>query len=217
MPIVYPKAASFATVPIQAFRYYTMSIMIPFGFLGPVFKLFAGTIYPGETRRLVKEIVRSLESGDFVLDLGAGTGILSDFAREERSDLRYVALDPAIGMLKNAPQYISKVLGRAEGLPFKRGIFNAVLIGDAIHHVNDPEWAIIEIKRVLKRNGVFFVFDMDPEAFMGRAISLAERLFREPARFYPPEQLAALLTKDGFKVEIHRHDWRYSVTAKLTD
>ena len=191
--------------------------MIPFGRLGPLFKRFAGTIYPGETRRLLKEIVRSLEPGGRVLDLGAGTGILSDIAREERRDLSYVALDPAMGMLKNAPQYLGKILGKAEDLPFKRGTFGAVLIGDAIHHVNDPEWAIIEVKRVLRKNGTFFIFDIDPDAFMGRAICRVERLFREPAGFYPLEKLGDLLTKDGFMVEVRRHDWRYSITAKLTD
>jgi ubiquinone/menaquinone biosynthesis C-methylase UbiE len=194
-----------------------MFIMIPFGFLGPLFKRFAGTIYPGETRRLLKEIARSLDPGSSILDLGAGTGILSDIAREERPDLRYIALDPAMGMLKNARQYIGKVLGIAENLPFRRGMFSAVLIGDAIHHLNDPEAAVIEIKRVLRRNGTFFVFDIDPEAIMGRAICFAERVFREPAGFYPPDQIAALLRKDGFEVEIHRHDWRYSVVAKLAD
>ena len=191
--------------------------MIPFDCLGPLFKRFAGVIYPGETRDLVRSVVRSIEPERFILDLGAGTGILSNFAREERQDLRYVALDPAIGMLKNARQHVSKVLGRAEGLPFKRATFDVVLIGDAIHHVNDPEWAVIEIKRVLRRNGMFFVFDIDPEAYMGRAIRLAERLFHEPARFYPPEQLSALLAKDGFEVDVHRHDWRYSLIAKLTE
>ena len=194
-----------------------MSIMIPFGRLGPLFKRFAGAIYPGETRRLLREIVRSLEPDSRVLDLGAGTGILSDIAREERRDLRYVALDPAMGMLKNAPQYIGKILGKAEDLPFKRGTFGAVLIGDAIHHVNDPEWAIIEVKRVLRKNGIFFIFDIDPDAFVGRAVCFAERLLREPAGFYPPEKLGDLLRKDGFGVEVRKHDWRYSVTAKLSD
>jgi ubiquinone/menaquinone biosynthesis C-methylase UbiE len=191
--------------------------MIPFGLLGPLFKLFAGTIYPKETRRMVADIVRSLETGGFLLDLGAGTGILSDIAREERHDLRYVALDPAMGMLRNAPQYLGKVLGKAEELPFKRGVFGAVLIGDAIHHVKDPEWAIIEIKRILRKNGTLFIFDIDPDAFIGRAVCFAEKLLREPAGFYPPEKLGDLLRKDGFTVAVRRHDWRYSVTAKLID
>jgi len=174
-------------------------------------------MYPRETRSLLKEIIRSLEPGGLVLDLGAGTGILSDIAREERHDLRYVALDPAMGMLKNAPQHIGKVLGKAEDLPFRRNSFGAVLIGDAIHHVNDPEWAIIEVKRVLRKNGTFFIFDIDPDAFLGRAVCIAERLLRERAGFYPPEKLGDLLRKDGFSVDVLKHDWRYSITAKLID
>jgi ubiquinone/menaquinone biosynthesis C-methylase UbiE len=191
--------------------------MMPFGRLGPLFKRFAGAIYPKETRRLVRAVVHSMDPGGLVLDLGAGTGILSDIAREERNDLRYVALDPAMGMLKNAPQYVGKVLGKAENLPFRRSSFDAVLIGDAIHHLNDPEWAIIEVKRILKRNGTFFIFDIDPDTFMGRAVCFGERLLHEPAGFYHPEKLGDLLTKDGFGVEVRRHDWRYSITAKLID
>jgi ubiquinone/menaquinone biosynthesis C-methylase UbiE len=190
--------------------------MMPFGQLAPLFKRFAGVIYPKETRRLVKTIVHPMEPGSCVLDLGGGTGILSEIAGECRPDLTYFILDTAMGMLENAPGYLGKVSGKAEDLPFREGTFEAVLIGDAIHHFKDPRKAVVQIKRVLKQRGKLFVFDIDPGTFVGCAIRIAERLFGEPAFFYSPENLGNMLSGEGFIVEINRYDWRYSVKGELT-
>ena len=187
--------------------------MIPFNRLGLLFKLFSSWVYPA---KVIGDLSRTLEgagTGSLVLDVGAGTGIFTQFAHSLRKDLRYVAMDPAHGMIRYAPPYTLKVRAKAESLPLRKGIFSVVLVGDAIHHIRDPRKAIMEIKDCMTPDGALFIFDMNPDTFMGRIIFKMERLFGEPAHFHSPERLSKLLAICGFRTEINRYDWRYSVAA----
>ena len=187
--------------------------MIPFNHLGPVFKMFASLIYPGEFRKVLESTVQRVRNKGAVLDVGSGTGILSQFARAARDDLQFTMIDPAPGMLRFAPVFAKKVIGRAESLPFPAGSFDAVFTGDAVHHFNDPVPALEEIRRVLRNGGVLTVFEIDPGSFLGAFITHGEKMFREPAHFYRPGELAGMLSGNGFECGISSFGWRYSITA----
>ena len=144
----------------------------------------------------------------FVLDIGAGTGII-------KNDLKHVVHDPAHGMIQYAPEYAYKVRAIAESLPFKKNIFSVVLIGDTIHHVDNPHKAIMKIKDCMVPNGHLFIFDLNPDTFIGRIIFRMERLFKKPANFYSPEILSEMLTGYGFRTTVNKYDWRYSVEAEF--
>jgi len=152
---------------------------------------------------------------DVVIDLGGGAGALTELAHVRRQDLRYVCTDPAIGMLRYAPSYVWKVVGRAEQLPFRPAV-SAFVIGDAIHHFKSPESAVKEIRSALKRGGRIFIFDINRATVMGRGLVAVEKLFGEPATFFSPEQLRDLLTRKGFEVTSITHGFRYTIEARLS-
>jgi len=189
--------------------------MIPFNRLGSLFRAFGGMIYTQEVRVRLSAIGRTLGPKARVLDLGGGTGVLADLIYRVRQDLVCFVVDPALGMVGKGSRHIRKAAGIAESLPLKDGTFEAVLIGDALHHFNDPLGAILEVMRVLKSGGILFIFDIDPHVSLGKVICRAERLLREPARFRSPEELNKTLTEYGFQVRIDRYDWRYSITAVM--
>jgi ubiquinone/menaquinone biosynthesis C-methylase UbiE len=191
--------------------------MIPFSSLGFLFKRFAQVIYPKAAKDDLTWVLGWLKAGSLILDAGGGTAVLSEFAREVRQDLKLVALDPASGMLKYTEDYVSPVKGVAEMLPFKDGTFGAVLIGDAFHHFRDQGQALREVRRVLQPDGVLFVFEIDPEKPMGKAIQGAEKMLRECSRFYAPKDLALLLREAGFIPRIRSYDWRYAIEAHRAD
>lgn len=150
-----------------------------------------------------------------MLDLGAGTGVVGTYAHGCRKDLRCIAADPAAGMLRYAPEHFEKVNARAEALPFDADAFDAVVVGEALHHFDIPDSAFSEIARILKRGGLLFIYEFDPSTFLGRLLCAAEKLLGEPGHFYPPDALASMIERHGFEVTISRHGWRYTVTARL--
>jgi ubiquinone/menaquinone biosynthesis C-methylase UbiE len=83
-----------------------------------------------------------------MLDIGAGTGISTAYFK-----VKAIALDPSEKLLE---QYEGKkVVGEAEHLPFEDKTFNSIISITALHHVNDIDKAIKEIKRVSKEDCVY--------------------------------------------------------------
>ena len=189
--------------------------MIPFNHLGFLFKNFGSLIYPKVVLDELCIFLKPLSPQASVLDVGAGTGVMSEFAYKFRDELKYVAVDPADGMLKFAPSFLETYVATAEELPFEDSSFDAIILGESLHHLNNPELAFKEIIRVLKTDGKLFIYDFDVSSFLGKSICLIEKLLGEPAHFYEPTILKEILENHGFSVEMCKHKWRYTVNASL--
>jgi len=189
--------------------------MIPFNYLGFIFKSFGSIMYPKKAIDELCIFLHEFSVEKSILDVGAGTGIMSEFAHRCNSKLRYVAVDPAEGMLKYAPDYVETHMAEAESLPFKDDSFDAILMGEAIHHFRDPDIALKEAVRVLKKNGKLFIYDFDLNTFRGRSICMIEKMLGEPGNFYEAASLAKVLEGHGFSVEVSCHGWRYTLRASL--
>ncbi len=90
-----------------------------------------------------------------VLDLGAGTGILTRVLRSLGHEV--VPVEPDEGMrakLLRATPGVTPLAGRAEAIPLSDADVDAVVAGQAYHWF-DPEPAHREIARVVKSGGVF--------------------------------------------------------------
>lgn len=89
--------------------------------------------------------------GRNVLDLGCGDG--EDALAISKYAKKVTALDIAKnnnwGRIK--PENLTFVIGNGEKLPFRSGQFNAVFEKDTLHHVDDLEKVMGEIKRVVSK------------------------------------------------------------------
>lgn len=189
--------------------------MIPFNNMGFIFKHFGSIIYSKPILGDLCIFLQDFHNNESVLDIGAGTGVMSEFAYKCNDRLKFVALDPAKGMLKYAPPYLEVHVGEAETLPFEEDSFDAVFMGESLHHFQDPDKAFLEVVRVLKKGGRLFIYDFDLSTFLGKSICLMEKLLGEPANFYEPYNLKKMLEGHGFTVKINKHKWRYTVSASL--
>jgi SAM-dependent methyltransferase len=90
-----------------------------------------------------------------VLDLGAGTGILTRDLRALGHEVVAVEPDPLMrARLQAASPEVTALAGRAEQVPLPDGSVDAVVAGQAYHWF-DPVPAHAEVARVLRPGGVF--------------------------------------------------------------
>ena len=94
-------------------------------------------------------MLNSMELKGMILDLGSGTGMLSEFLNKE-----IIGVDFSIKMLKKSGKY--KILGDAENLPFKNDTFDIVLSFTLIQNL--PNFGVFkEVRRILKPNSLFIL------------------------------------------------------------
>jgi SAM-dependent methyltransferase len=110
---------------------------------------------------LVAEAVRAnLPAGGRMLDVGCGAALVADLLSEVEG--HYVGMDYggphiAFAASKPAPGALRRSFVRsdAEALPLASSSVDVVLMSEVIEHLLHPEWAVWEIARVLRPNGVF--------------------------------------------------------------
>ncbi|MEQ9620251.1 MAG: bifunctional demethylmenaquinone methyltransferase/2-methoxy-6-polyprenyl-1,4-benzoquinol methylase UbiE [Deltaproteobacteria bacterium] len=109
-------------------------------------------------KRLAEEIRGSL----YVLDIATGTGEVAIETVRKLQRAKVVGIDPSGEMLDLAKQKIESggesekimlVQCKAENLPFKDNVFDAVTIAFGIRNTVDPQKSLSEMKRVLKKGG----------------------------------------------------------------
>ena len=117
--------------------------------------------YPAEALEL---LLPRLPAGAAVLDLAAGTGVLTRPLLE--AGLEVVAVEPVAEMRAALPGSARALEGTAEAIPLGSGEVDAVVVGQAFHWF-DGDAALAEIHRVLRPDGLLALFwnrrvDEDP-------------------------------------------------------
>jgi SAM-dependent methyltransferase len=89
------------------------------------------------------------------LDVGCGTGALSQTILGQAKPLEVTGIDPSEGFVSYARQQVSDinvnfVVGDARALPFPDGSYDAVVSGLVLNFVPEPEKAVTEMARVAK-------------------------------------------------------------------
>jgi SAM-dependent methyltransferase len=167
--------------------------------LAPVFADFAG-----------------IESGDRVLDVGAGTGALTAELVRREADVAAVEPSPEFtAALQNRFPDIDARQGGAEQLPWPDGAFDAALAQLVVTFMSDAKAGVAEMRRVVRSGGVVAVCmwtrdDMEMLAAINRtqAVITPDRT-ADVSPYRSPESAYELLGDDA-QVELLTISAEYS-------
>ena len=104
-----------------------------------------------------------LNPNDIILDIGCGTGTAAAIASKICHKGKIYGIDPIETMINIALKNIDKalnvefILGSAERIPLNNKSVDKVIAINSIHHWKDYKKGLLEVNRVLKSDGLFFI------------------------------------------------------------
>ncbi len=162
-----------------------------------------------EARRF--EYVASQVKGEKVLDVGSLDARILKFLKKE---VDYTSVDTREDFNKRLRKIGIKVITMdvcKKKLPFSSNTFDTVIMGEIIEHLENPIFALKEIKRVLKVGGALVGTTPNISNIQNLIYSVIfkpdKRHFRTPSHIYAfgDEELGNLLRIVGFKnIQVNR-------------
>jgi len=161
-----------------------------------------------------KEVMKTLDQSDVILDIGVGTGNL--IGRFKEHTKRLIGVDASKNMLKVAKEKhpsASLRIGDFLNLPVESSSVDYVISSYAFHHLNKEEkgFALDEMFRVLKSDGEIIIGDLMfedhehkafcYETFTDKQIEEIEDEFYSYVEWFKDEAF-----KRGYKAEFSRLD-----------
>ena len=140
--------------------------------------------------RWMRQIERATGDGVRALDVGAGTGSY------EPTDRTVVAVEPSRTMIEQrAPASAPVIQAMAQNLPFADGQFDVAMAILTVHHWENVEAGIAELRRVSRRQ-VVLTYDPRLHAQFWLCDYIPEIAHFELGRAPSVERLASLLESD---------------------
>lgn len=180
----------------------------------------AGSLYEPYVGRWSRRVAReflgwlAVPAGQDWLDVGCGTGALSQAVIERCAPAGVTGLDPSAGFVEYARAHVQGaarfMVGDAQSMPLGDGSFDAAVSGLVLNFVPRPEAAVAEMARVVRPGGTVaaYVWDYAGRVELMRyfwdaavALDAAARPLDEGLRFplCQPGPLAGLFAGAGLE------------------
>lgn len=168
--------------------------------------LFTTVFYQAVHLRLLS-YVNLLGNSPAVLDIGCGTGKLLNRLAEQNLHLQGTGLDLSPEMLRQArrsnghrPRLIF-VQGASEAMPFADNHFQAAFSTISFLHYPDSQQVFVEVSRVLRPGGQFYLVDYT--TFLGLGTQQNVAGLGGSMHFYSPRQRETLATNADLICNAH--------------
>ncbi|MBM2812897.1 MAG: methyltransferase domain protein, partial [Chloroflexi bacterium] len=164
--------------------------------------------YLGDRRAIHKNAARTLTrlerlvDGRNLLDVGCATGFFLEAARARDWTVQGIEIsDYASAYAREElqlPVWTGSILSPPDGLPR----FDVVTLWDTIEHLDRPDLALRNIRRLLNAQGVLVLSTGDYGSILRRLTQGRWRLFADPTHnfFFDERTLRELLQRTGFEL-----------------
>lgn len=142
-----------------------------------------------------------LETGERVLDVASGTGILGKTLAP--TGAKVTGLDYTPAMMESSRQYYADlVLGDAHAMPFEDATFDAIVCRQGIQFMDAPK-AVGEMARVVRPGGRVVLMHLSAYGEDDREETFEIQRLRNPVRlnFFLPDDQPNLLADAGLDVD----------------
>jgi ubiquinone/menaquinone biosynthesis C-methylase UbiE len=130
-----------------------------------------------------------LEKDATILDLGGGIGWLSAFLSRFENVSKIYLLDSSRHFLQNmVPSIVSIMSGKIDKIVTIEALFSPlffeeksldmVVICSTLHHADNIASLLLEIKRVLKDDGVLLILNETPASYLSYAFSMVKQFLK---------------------------------------
>jgi SAM-dependent methyltransferase len=149
------------------------------------------------------------------LDVGCGTGVLTQAILDQAAPVEVVAVDPSSGFIAHARKAVTDPRvrfesGDARSLPLDSGIFDVVVAGLVLNFVPEPDQGVAEMRRTARPGGLVgsYVWDYDGKMqfirhFWDAAVEIDPNAARlDQGHRFPlcnPDQLTKLFARAGLQ------------------
>ncbi|MFH0970337.1 MAG: methyltransferase domain-containing protein [Candidatus Diapherotrites archaeon] len=129
-----------------------------------------------------------------VLDVGGSAGTLHEDLLKKIPAEYIISLDIELIHTRT-----NQVIGDGQMMPFKDHVFNSILAGEVLEHVENPRAFIQECWRVLDHNGVLALSTPNKKSWLNRITHSYEMPLH--LSLFDPDSLCKLLDNEGFSIQ----------------
>ncbi len=170
-----------------------------FGFLAPFYERVIKPAFPEKLAELL-----DLPEGGTLLDVGGGTGRLSQFFATQETKVFLVDLSDKMLAESLQKDLLIPACSHSEFLPFPSGSFDRIIMVDALHHVCDQGQTIRELWRVTKPGGRIVIEEPDIHHPVVKLVALAEKLALMRSHFLDGNQILDLFNGYASEKKLHQ-------------
>ncbi|AGF58094.1 ubiquinone/menaquinone biosynthesis C-methylase UbiE [Clostridium saccharoperbutylacetonicum] len=156
-----------------------------------------------------------------VLDLGCGTGNVLKRLKENK-EIVLSGLDLSENMIeiakKNVGDRAELKVGDAEYIPWNDDTFDVIVCNASFHHYPNPEKVLLEMKRVLKKNGTLIIGDPTCPIMIRQILNIFCKLSNNgDYRIYSKKEIEEMLLRCGFEPsDFKMINWKsFAINAKI--
>ncbi|MDI6717448.1 MAG: class I SAM-dependent methyltransferase [Patescibacteria group bacterium] len=153
------------------------------------------------SKKYLKAVKKYKEKGK-LLDIGCAFGYLLEAAEESGFDIYGVELSRFSSDFAQK-KFVSKIFnGELKEAKFPENNFDVIVMSDLLEHIPKPVEFLIEVKRIIKKDGVIVIITPDTDSF-SRKILRPDNWFHyklEHLFYYNKKSLSNLLNKFDFSL-----------------